>query len=68
MFQAMRPRVRWSSVDSVRAKVNGSACKTELVNAKPRCSVACAIAGISIAGSFTGICMASRIEVSGPPR
>ena len=40
MFHPTRPRDRWSSVDICRAKAKGWACKTELVNAKPRFSVA----------------------------
>ena len=57
-----------ASVETWRAKVKGWVCSTELVKAKPRCVVACAMAGINKAGSFTGICIPSTIAVSGPPR
>ena len=67
MFQAARPPVRWSRVDSWRAKVKGWAWYTELVKARPRCSVTVARAGSNSIGSLTGTCMASRSAVSGPP-
>ncbi len=67
MFQAMRPFVRWSSVEARRAKWNGCSCSTEFVKAKPRSVVACAIAGISSDGSLTGICRPSTTAVSRPP-
>ena len=40
MFQATLPRERWSSVETCRANVKGWVCRTELVKAKPRFSVA----------------------------
>ena len=68
MFQATRPRVRWSTVDTWRAKVKGWVCKIEEVKAKPRCSVTVAMAGISSIGSLTGTCIPSRMDTSAPPR
>lgn len=64
MFQPMRPFVRWSSVDILRAKGYGCSNETLAVTPKPRCSVAAAIAGISCSGSLTGTCTPPRSAAS----
>jgi hypothetical protein len=59
----MRPRVRWSRVDSRRA----NRYVRFAVTPKPICVVTAAIAGTTIIGSFTGICAALTIDGPGPP-
>ncbi len=68
MFQPTWPLVRWSRVESRRAKLNGCSWRIDWVKAKPRFSVAAAIAGISKEGSLTGICRPSWTATSRPPR
>lgn len=67
MFQPTRPLVRWSRVESRRAKLNGCSCSTDWVKAKPRSEVAAAIAGISSEGSLTGVCRPSSTAGSRLP-
>ena len=68
MFQATRPLVRWSSVETSRANVNGWFCSVELVKPNPRCCVAWAMAGMSSIGSLTGTCVAVFTAASRLPR
>ncbi|OUE16591.1 hypothetical protein CMMCA002_10585 [Clavibacter michiganensis subsp. michiganensis] len=60
----MRPFVMWSSVETLRAKSKGCDCSTELVKAKPRCSVLTASAEISTDGSLLGNWRPSRAFTS----
>lgn len=68
MFQPIRPFVRWSRVLALRANVNGSSWITELVQARPRCSVTAPRAEIITDGSWDGICSPSVTKVSQLPR